>query len=437
MIGQFPWDPFPSGEPEPAGPDPFVAALYRAAVVGADAYHAVRQAVRREAGTLRIGNRFVPEGRYREVAFVALGRAASSMALAVLHVFGDRVTQGFVAGPEEAPPSLPFRSEIVPDGWGGAEAAPRVVDAAREIVGGLRASDLFLLLVSPGAVRALLVPPAGRGRGELAELLAEAHARGARGAEVTALARVLGTGGVGGRLLPPVVEADVQTLLVDRGDGPRLVGGGPTVPVTEAERKNVRTMLDRLRLADRLPAWTRAALTARPNERSVPAPARHPVVVAGPSEALRGAADLAFDKGWTSRVGFLTLEGRPEDAADHLLEKTETLLAAEQRAPPSRTKGMAVFAATTLDVPEGVSERPALEAFLGRVGPGLRRREMCVGLARTSGPFGPDDVPGAVIGASTEPDANVPPGSVRRLGMRPGISDVGLLAVAVVPHREA
>ncbi len=63
MIGAFPWDPFPPGEPDPKGPDPIHALAFRAAVTAADAYHAVRLALRREGGTLRVGNRFVPDGR--------------------------------------------------------------------------------------------------------------------------------------------------------------------------------------------------------------------------------------------------------------------------------------------------------------------------------------------------------------------------------------
>jgi Domain of unknown function (DUF4147) len=147
VLGRFPWDPFPPGAPDPGGSDPLVSAIYRGAVEGGDAYRATRAAVRRDAGMLRLGNRFVADGRYREVGFVALGHAANSMALAVLHVFGDRLTQGFVAGPEEPPASVPFRSVTVGDGWGGDELAGEIVGATREIAGELRPNDLFLLFV--------------------------------------------------------------------------------------------------------------------------------------------------------------------------------------------------------------------------------------------------------------------------------------------------
>ena len=119
MIGQFPWDPFPPGEPDPKGPDPIPAVAYRGAVTAADAYHALRLALRRESGTLRVGNRFFPDGRFRELAFLAVGNAANSMALAALHAVGQRLTQGFLAGPEPVAAEIPFRGVIVPrDGRG-------------------------------------------------------------------------------------------------------------------------------------------------------------------------------------------------------------------------------------------------------------------------------------------------------------------------------
>ena len=429
MIGQFPWDPFPQTEPAPSGDDPLLAAIYRGAVEGGDAYRAVRSAVRREGGVLRIGNRFVPDGRYREVAFVALGHAANSMALAVLHVFGDRVTQGFVAGPEKPPATVPFRWETVGDGWGGDDAAPRVVEAAREIATDLKESDLFLLLVSPGALRALLAPPPETDRKGFSELLRDLHGQGTSGADVGEVARVLGAGGVGGRLLMTGTRADVQCLIVDRGDGPVAVGGGPTFPVTDAERLHARATLERTGLLARL----------SPNELDRPgdghAPSEHrPVVVAAPADGLRSSADVVVDKGWTARVGVLGLNDRPATAADRFVTSVESVLAAERLDPGIRSKGLVVFATTTLDLPEGVAERPACEEFLARARGTLRRREMSVGLFRTSGPIGPaPDFAGGAVGKPGEPGSAARAEVVRPIRMRSGITDVGLVVAAVVP----
>jgi len=429
VIGRFPWDPFPPGEPPPKGDDPLLAAVYRGAVEGADAYRGVRAALRRESGTLRVGNRFVPDGRYREVAFVALGHAAGSMALAVLDVFGDRVTQGFVAGPARPAADLPFRSEVVEDGWGGADAAPRVLDAAREIAAGLRASDLLLLLLSPGALRALLVAPAGVDRRGFEELLRSLHEQGTPGAAVAEVARVIGAGGVGGQLLPGGTRADLQCFLVDRGDGPLAVGGGPMFPVTEAERRRVHDTLERAGALGRLPrnVW-------EPSSDRLPASERRPVVVAAPSDGLRSAADVAVDKGWSARAGALGLPGGPAEAAERFVARVEEVLAAERLEPGGHSKGFVVFATLTLELPEGVAEREACEAFLARARGTIRRREMSLGLFRTSGPTGPGpDFSGGAVGAPGEGTGTSRVEAARPIRVPAGITDVGLVAAAVVP----
>ncbi|MGA8536291.1 MAG: DUF4147 domain-containing protein, partial [Thermoplasmata archaeon] len=192
MIGQFPWDPFPPETPEPKGPDPIHRTAYQSAVTAADAYRSVRFALRREEGVLRIGNRFVADTRYRQVAFVALGNAAGSMALAALHVFGDRLTQGFLAGPEAVPDELPFRGVIVPPGLPGYAGSAEVVQAATEIAEALGPQDLLLFFLSPGALRVLCHPPAGVAEDEFARLLGTAASAGATGREVSLLARTLG-----------------------------------------------------------------------------------------------------------------------------------------------------------------------------------------------------------------------------------------------------
>jgi Domain of unknown function (DUF4147) len=438
VIGQFPWDPFPPGEPDPKGPDPVHSLAFRAAVTACDAYHTVRLAVRREAGTLRVGNRFVPEGRYREVAFLAFGAAANSMALGALHAVGNRLTQGFLAGPEPVAPDVPFRGIQVRPGWPGDPVADSVVQAAEELAGGLTEQDLLIVLLSSGALRALARPPPGMVPSEFARLLETAYARGATGREVGLLARVLGTGGVGGRLAAAVPRADLATLIVDRGDGPTVLGGGPVRPVGAEERVEVRSILSRTDLTAEVPRAVAEALTPGPPPgRS--AGSTRPVVAASPPDALRAASDAVFDKGWTVRLAFLELKEGPELAAERFLERSESLLQAEVLGPDSRTKGVATFAMTTLGLPEGVDEGPALGRFLSQARALLRRREMSVGLFRTGGEprTNPAFPPGAVVGAPTEPDSRFSPERARAVRMRPGITDVGSLAVALYPRPES
>jgi len=439
VIGQFPWDPFPpSGEPDPKGPDPIQTIAFRAAVTSADAYRSVRLALRREGGSLRVGNRFVTDARYRQVAFLAVGNAANSMALAALHAIGDRLTQGFLAGPEPVTSELPFRGTLVPPGWGGAPEAEALVASAVELASGLSEQDLLLVLLSGGAARSLTLPPPGMGVDEFGNFLNAAHERGATGAEVGLLVRLMGQGAVGGRLASAIPHADVATLIVDRGDGPRRLGGGPMHPLLPTERDEGRALLARLGLDNLLPPSVRDGLRAG----SSPGPAlperiARPVVVASPADALKSAADAVFEKGWTSRLAYLALPDPPATAAERFLGRSEDLFVAEGLSVESRTKGVGAFAMTTLGLPEGVDEGPALGEFLTRARADLRRREMSVGLFRTSGAIGAAEYPaGAVVGAPTDREVSVRPDRARVVAMRRGITDVGMLAVALVPVPE-
>ncbi|MCI4365351.1 MAG: DUF4147 domain-containing protein [Thermoplasmata archaeon] len=432
MIGQFPWEPFPQDEPEPKGPDPIHRTAYQSALTAADAYRSVRLALRREDGVVRVGNRFVAEERYRQVAFIALGNAAPSMALAALHALGDRLTQGFLAGPEPVPGEIPFQGTVVPPGLPGYVGSEGVVRASTEIAEGLGPEDLLLLLVSPGALRALCRPPTGVSDEEFGRLFASASAAGATGREVGLLARTLGEGGVGGRLAAAAQRVDVATFVVERGDGPGLVGGGPVEPTSRAERTEARAVLDRLQLTSTLPASVLGRLTAAAEGPAIPSRVARPVVVAAPSDALRAGADAVFDRGWTSRLAFLEIREPAVQAAETFLSRAEELVRAENLTSESRTKGVAVFAMTTLGLPEGVDEGPALSAFLGRAATLLRRREMSVGLYRTGGAIGATPFPpAAVVGPPSDPKTKVRPGRARALPMRPGITDVGALAVAL------
>jgi hypothetical protein len=439
VIGQFPWDPFPpAGEPDPRGPDPVQAIAFRAAVTSADAYRSVRLALRREGGALRVGNRFVTDGRYRQVAFLAFGNAANSMALAALHAVGDRLTQGFLAGPEPVAPEIPFRGTFVPPGWGGAPQSEALVAAATELASGLSEQDLLLVLLSGGAARSLVRPPKGMTEEEFATFLREAHARGATGAEVGLLLRVLGEGAVGGRLARAIPHADVATLLVDRGDGPARLGGGPMHPVRPTEREEARALLRRIGFAESLPLAMQESLGAGDaSPMALPERIARPVVVASPSDALKSAADAVFEKGWTSRLAYLSLKESPSAAADRFMARAEDLVVAEGLTVESRTKGVGAFAMTTLGLPEGIDEGPGLTEFLTRAIVDLRRREMSVGLFRTAGAVGAAEYPaGAVIGAPTDREIAVRPGRARVVAMRRGITDVGMLAVALVPTPE-
>ncbi|MCI4362837.1 MAG: DUF4147 domain-containing protein [Thermoplasmata archaeon] len=414
-------------ENETWNPVSLLTAAYRAAVTGADAYRGVRSALRVDRGILRLGNRFVQIGRYREIAFVALGNASASLALAASEALGERLTQGYSAGPVALPESVPFHSLVVPSAVPG---TPRGLEASRavlELAAGLGEPDLLLLLLSPGAAGSLAEPPEGvDGTAWGTLLLRAAHELGS--IEAATLARVFGTGGTGGRL-PSLTGADVETLIVDEGLGGALVGGGPTVPVSDEERARASSALGRL--GGPTPRLSYAPESGPP---PVGRPPSRPVVVAGPVDAIRSAGDALVDRRWFTRLATLSTPLPPSEAAALLLERSEAELRGLGGRLPAigsrgsgASQGLAVFAGVTLGGFEGAIPAGAVDAFLEAARAGLSRREAVVALLPTAGG---EAAPGA--GRFLRLDAKG--GPVRgELPMRAGITDVGSVAILLLP----
>lgn len=413
-----------------------IQAAYREAVTASDAYRAVRTALRLERGTLRLGNRFVPIDRYREIAFVALGQASPSLALGAWEGLGERLTQGIIAGPTPPPSQIPFRAFELPLGLPGSPLGRRVALAIDEIASGLGPRDLLVLLLSPGALAGLSLPPAGMTDGEWNGWLERAGASGLPGVELTQLVRTLSTGPTGGSLAGRAGAGEVETLVLERGDGAARVGGGPTVPVDPSERAQARAILDRLAPAVPVPPAFRAALSLPRSS----APLRRegvvrPVTIASPAEALGGASDVLVDRRWVCRLAALTYPDAPEEAARRLLERGEEMLgelgpSLGREAPRGEgPRGLALFAGVTLGLPEGMPERPAIDQFLRAAHARLARRGSAVAVLPTSGAPSPD---GREAGGWVEAGGSA---TIQRpFAMRSGLTDVGAIALLLLPR---
>jgi len=431
--GRFPFEPFdPERAPDPVEEDHVHRLAARAAMVGADSYRLTRAALRREEGILRIGNRFVPISRYREIGFVAVGRASVSQALAVVQELGDAVTQGFVVGPLPLPTEVPFRWLERPCEGAGNAAAPEAAAAVRELAEGLGPNDLLLVLLSAGALGYLALPPTGETLASWRDRLEKDRRAGASGQELDAIARVTGWGPIAGRLAEGLT-CEVATLLVDRGSGPRLLAGGPTIPIAPTERTGVRAILQRLGRSEDLDAASRAGLApdaSRPI--SLSENVHRPVVIVEPADALREGSDALGEKRWICRLAELENRLPPGAAADRFLARTDAILAELGDAPFLReSRGLAVFGPLTFDLAEGVDERPAVTEFLARTAASLRRREMTVAAVATGGgPRGAGLPAGGVVGSKGGP-------TIRAIRMRQGITDVGILATAALPRHRA
>lgn len=437
----------PSFEPR----SPFETA-FRTAIEGADAYRAVRAGLRLHDDILRIGNRFVRIDRFREIAFVALGNAAGVMGLAAQEMLGERLTQGFAAGAAPAPETLQFRSLVVPDAWPGSAPAVSALASAVELAGDLHGEDLLVLLLSPGALAVTAGPPTGWGPGPWRELLQQVAQRSGP-VDAARVARVLGTGAVGGRLGLVAREPTVVTLVVDRGEGPEWVGGGPTVPLRPEEVPGAR---------DLVPATAAGTV---PRDLPVPMGPRvhRPVVVTGPADAIEAAGNLLAGQGWISRLVALHLPGGPDEVAGRFLQGMETIRTeqvGESGRPPMvptgpdpdsaplipgystatpvvrgrvESRGLAVFAGASFNTVEGGEGADEVLAFLRAASRQSMRREAYVGALRTAGNIagrggGAGSWLGRRVGGDSAADA-----AVETFSVRAGFTDVGPLLVGFVP----
>jgi hypothetical protein len=404
---------------------PFETA-FRNALEGADAYRAVRAGLRLHDDILRIGNRFVAIDRFREIAFVAMGNAAGAMALAAQEMLGERLTQGLTVSPIPPPDALQFRGVLVPDAWPGSSAAADALAGVLELAGDLKDQDLLLVLLSPGA----------------------------RSGSVDAarVARVLGTGAVGGRLGAAASAPMVVTLVVDRGEGPEWIGGGPTIPLRPDETARVQHLVGEAVATDR----SRSAPLA------VGRNVLRPVVVTGPADAIEAAGNQLAGQGWISRMIALHVPGTPDEVADQFVKGMETIRR-EQVAEPRRlatnaeerdsdtaipsipvpttdtpaarpeSRGLAVFASATFNAIEGGEGAPEVRAYLRAISRQSPRREAYLGALRTAGDLpGRGNGAGSWLGRRVGAEPSDEP-AIETFAVRPGFTDVGTLLVGFVP----
>ncbi|MCI4347185.1 MAG: DUF4147 domain-containing protein [Thermoplasmata archaeon] len=439
---------------------PFETA-FRTAIEGADAYRAVRAGLRLHDDILRIGNRFVSVDKFREIGFVALGNAAGAMALAAQEMLGERLTQGLSAGAVAAPETLQFQHQMVPDPWPGSAPAEGARESALELAGGLHAGDLLLVLLSAGAFSVTAGPPSGWDPAEWRRLLQRVTA-GSGPVDAVRVARVLGTGAVGGRLAAIVGDALVVTLVVDRGEGPEWVGGGPTIPLRPEEPASVKALL----------SGTPVAASVRDPGVLVGRNVHRPVVVTGPADAVEAAGNLLASQGWISRLVSLHLVGSPEEVATQFVRGMETIRR-EQVGEPIRSttapveggtessseaaleafgedirfrgtsqapnprhpksRGLAGFAATTFSTVEGGERGDEVRAFLSATARELVRRETYAGALRTAGGI-PERGAGAGSWLARRSGSDLPTApTIETYSVRPGFTDVGTVLVAFLP----
>ncbi len=390
--------------------------VFSQAIAGADAYAAVRSAVTRDDDSLRIGNLFTSTARVREIAFVAVGNAADPMASAFVKVLGDLVTQGLVIGPGDGPDNVPFRHRKVEDTYlPSAEGAHAATDAL-ELASALKEGDVLVPLISPGALAMLAQPLPDSSATEMSEV----WKRLARASSPESLAEWVATcsPAQGGGLSLATQGAVVEALVVTRGEDPAITGGGPaTLPILHRGER-VRSILKEAGVDPaRIPS-SKDLEGSRSSSRSERAKV-HVVSITTPTDGLESAGSEAGEHKHTPKLVPVERELPPEEAAREFVREAEV---AFRRPIPPKFYGQAAFAGVTLGAPEGMEHNELLERFLSEGRKTLRRRDVTLGLLYTGGSRSPRMSRSVgMTDVATEPAL---------VGMSPGFTDVGTLAVA-------
>lgn len=360
-------------------PEAFLRGLFAAAVAAADPMRVVPAALPPR-----------PAGR---VLVVGAGKASARMAEAVESAWGP--CEGLViTRTGHARPT--WRIEIVeaahpvPDA-AGAAATARMLD----LLAGLSADDLVLVLISGGASALLVAPAPGVTLDDKIALNAALLASGAPIDRMNTVRKHISRV-KGGQLAAAAAPARVLALLISDvpGDDPAFIGSGPTVgdASTPAEALAV---LDRWRVP--APDAVRAALS-RPTGVVAPGDPRlarvENRIVAGPALSLAAAAGLAQAAGVVVESLGDRVEGEARDiAAVHAAR----VLALPRDRPRLLLSGGELTVTRRGDGVGGPNAEYALALALALDGaPGLHALA-----CDTDGIDGAAEVAGAVIGPGT------------------------------------
>lgn len=387
------------------------------AVAGADAYGAVKQAVKLEDDQVRIGNRFLTLGKIKEVAFIAAGNAAAPMASALVDTLGDVVTQGLLIAPEDPPRDVPFQQRKVFEPFFPSEEGAAATAEALELVAGLGKSDLLVPLLSPGALGMLSSPPPSLGFSEYLSIFKEASSSGIPPAGLLAIARGLSPA-MGGGLANAAHCQAIEALVIDRGEGSYAIGAGPVSPPPADNPSVARNALEQVGWWNKLPASARDEVLKTKSTRLPSGEFPRTVTIAGPAEALEAAGYEASDKKHYPTLQALSDNAPGPQVVQRLVDAIEKT---EGGQPPGRFRGRAVFTATTFGLPEGCERDETVISFLSAAKSRLKRRDVTIGVLYTAGSmYRKSKLSCGLVDATSDPATS---------GVRGGFTDVGCIAV--------
>ena len=309
--------------------------IFDAGLYAVNPYNAVKQHLIRSNGELSLQGQTYKLDNYENVYVIGMGKAASSMALAIEEILGDRLKAGIVNvkyGHTEPLSKIKINEAAhpVPDEAG--------LSGTREIVGLLSSTgenDLVFCLISGGG-SALLPLPAGDLKLEDKQAVTKSLLEcGAPIHEINAIRKQI-SGVKGGRLARHAYPSTLVSLILSDviGDDLDVIASGPTVPDTHTLH-DCRKIIEKYDLEKNAPASVveyihrgcRGEAEETPKSDDPIFLKTHNAVVGSNILAVQAAREKAIALGYNSMILSTFIHGETEEVA-----KVHTAIAKEIKA---------------------------------------------------------------------------------------------------------
>lgn len=386
--------------------------LLQAALVGADPYRAVRNAVTYRRDRLEVSDQSIDLEGIDNVYVVGAGKAAGPMAQAVEDIFDGNIADGVVAVKDGygAPTSRVAVGEAahpVPDERSikAARAVTHVADVAGE-------DDLVICLISGGGSSLLELPAGSLSLEHLRRTTASLMASGVTIDEMNTVRKHLSSikGGQLAEIMAPArhVTIAVSDVVGNRAD---VIASGLTVsdPTTFQDALEI---VERPTIVDRIPDAVTGHLQAGADGTFDETPtADHPAfdgaitrIVADRTDATDAASKAAVGAGYNPRVMTTDMEGEARDVGREVAREVLGIL---DEGEPVPSPACLVYAGeTTVTVrghgKGGRNQELALSAAVALDEAAMNiDRPVALGAFATDGTDGPTTAAGAIVGPDT------------------------------------
>jgi glycerate-2-kinase len=365
----------------------------------------MRRSIRKDGDRLTIGRRHYDLRDYRRVVVVGAGKASAAMARTIEPILGRHLDRGLVVvkyghrlptkhiDVVEAGHPLPDRA--------GLTAARRMI----ELVAGLSAQDLLIVLLSGGASSLMPAPVTGVTLGDKQRVTEQLLRCGAGIAEVNTVRKHLSD--LKGGRLAALTEATIITFILSDviGDDLSAVGSGPTTA-------DPTTFRDAVRCLRRYDLWPSAPRTVQRHLRrgldgrlaETPKPGARVFrrvqheIIGNNAAALGALIATAHAAGWRALLlPPFTKDARAAGADFGALAKKILM----RKRPASRPCCVIAGGETTVTVTGSGKGGRAQEFALAAAKAVAGLRGVYVAAVATDGADGPTDAAGALISGDT------------------------------------